>query len=338
MTQMPFFSVIVPVYNVAPFVRECIKSLVDSAAAAEGVRIELVCVDDGSTDGSGDILDELARETAGRGANISMRVIHTANAGVSAARNLAMDEAKGDWLTFVDADDFVRPTYFSDIAAALAAYPDSDLIGFGITAYSGGAADWSDGENVFKDVSIADSLSDELVNMGFTCFAYRRDIVNELRFKPYTLGEDLIFETQAFVRARKCMITQRKEYAYRNREGSATLSGMSVARLRVTVSFHVEMFRVLESSGKRIGRAFTEGRGSMWIEEVPRYLLTFRKTADGLEVWNEWLDSMSVAAGLSILSESQRRRARNVAARRTAWSVRWNCRLPAWLRRKGFRI
>ena len=103
------------------------------------------------------------------------------------------------------------------------------------------------------------------------------------------------------------------------------------------MAFHVEMFRVLESSGKRIGRAFAEGRGSMWIEELPRVLLPLRKTRDGRVVWERWLDSMSFAAGLACLTESQRRRARKVAASRSAWSVLMNCRLPAWLRRKGFR-
>jgi len=329
------FSAIVPVYNVAPFLRDCIGSLIGSAAAAGGASVELVCIDDGSTDGSGEVLDELASAADMRAPNVSMRVVHKPNGGVSSARNAAMDEATGDWLVFADADDCVRPTFFADIADAVAVQPDADLLGFGMVAHFGGDIDWSDDGRGFVDVDIGHVLSDELVGMSFCRFAYRRDLVEGTRFRPYAIGEDLVFAAEAFARSRKCMVTHRKEYLYRYREGSATHADVSIAKLQDTVAFHVEMFRVLESSGKRIGRAFAEGRGSMWIEEIPKALLPLRKTPDGRKVWEQWLDSMSVAAGLSCLSESQRRRARRVAASRSAWSVRLNCRLPAWLRRRG---
>lgn len=91
----PRFSIIIPVYNVAPYLRECL----DSVLAQTFTDWEAICVDDGSTDGSGAILDEYATRDA------RFRVIHQKNAGVSVARNKGMSLARGEWLWFVDGDD-----------------------------------------------------------------------------------------------------------------------------------------------------------------------------------------------------------------------------------------
>ena len=99
-------SVIVPVYNVAPYLRECLDSLLAQTCA----DWEAVCVDDGSTDGSGAILDEYAANDP------RFRVIHQKNAGVSAARNAAIDVAKGEWIAFLDADDAVSPRLVVELA------------------------------------------------------------------------------------------------------------------------------------------------------------------------------------------------------------------------------
>ena len=96
---MSYFSIIIPVYNVAPYLRECLDSLL----AQTYTDWEAICVDDGSTDGSSAILDEYAAKDK------RFRVFHQANAGVSAARNKALDNAKGEWIWFVDSDDILKP-------------------------------------------------------------------------------------------------------------------------------------------------------------------------------------------------------------------------------------
>ena len=95
----PFFAIIIPVYNTAPYLRECL----DSVLAQTFSDWEAICVDDGSTDGSGSILDNYAAMDS------RFCVFHQANAGVSAARNKALDNATGDWVGFLDADDIWRP-------------------------------------------------------------------------------------------------------------------------------------------------------------------------------------------------------------------------------------
>ena len=95
----PVISIIVPVYNVAPFLSRCLDSLVGQTYE----NLEIICVDDGSTDGSAAILDACAAKDS------RIKVIHQENAGVSVARNRGLDAATGEFVTFVDADDWLEP-------------------------------------------------------------------------------------------------------------------------------------------------------------------------------------------------------------------------------------
>lgn len=106
-------SVIVPVYNVEKYLRRCI----DSILAQTFTDFELLLIDDGSTDDSGNICDEYAKK------DTRVRIFHRENGGVSSARNLGLDNAKGGWITFVDADDYLYdgafPTSLKDFSADL---------------------------------------------------------------------------------------------------------------------------------------------------------------------------------------------------------------------------
>lgn len=94
---MPKISIIVPVYNAEQWLERCINSIVAQTYA----DWELLLVDDGSTDRSGDICDRYAASDP------RIQVFHKPNGGVSSARNLGLDHAKGEWITFVDADDYI---------------------------------------------------------------------------------------------------------------------------------------------------------------------------------------------------------------------------------------
>ena len=95
----PLVSIIVPVYNAQEFLERCIKSVL----AQEYTNLELLLVDDGSKDESGAICDAFAAQDA------RTRVIHKENTGVSDSRNRALDQAKGDYVQFLDSDDWLTP-------------------------------------------------------------------------------------------------------------------------------------------------------------------------------------------------------------------------------------
>ena len=96
-----FLSIIVPVYNMQKYLPECLDSLLAQDILADDY--EIICIHDGSTDSSAEILNKYGREHA------NIRVIHKENGGVSSARNLGIENARGDYLWFVDSDDFVAP-------------------------------------------------------------------------------------------------------------------------------------------------------------------------------------------------------------------------------------
>lgn len=104
--KTPKISVIVPVYNTEKWLHRC----VDSILAQTYTDFELLLIDDGSTDGSGEICDEYAEQDS------RIRVFHKPNGGVSSARNLGLDNALGEWITFADSDDYVYPIWLDNFS------------------------------------------------------------------------------------------------------------------------------------------------------------------------------------------------------------------------------
>lgn len=109
----PAISVIIPVYNAEQYLRRC----VDSVLAQSYTDFELLLIDDGSRDQSPAICDEYAV------ADARVQVFHQPNGGVSSARNLGLDHARGQWITFIDSDDFISPNYLSAVNRS-----DADLL------------------------------------------------------------------------------------------------------------------------------------------------------------------------------------------------------------------
>lgn len=106
---MPCFSVIIPVYNVAPYLRRCL----DSVLAQSFTDWEAICVNDGSTDDSAAILDEYAAK------DNRIKVIHQENNGVNYARQTALEKSAGDWIASIDSDDWVGPDFLKNFYEAL---------------------------------------------------------------------------------------------------------------------------------------------------------------------------------------------------------------------------
>ncbi len=183
------FSVIIPVYQAEKTIARCLESLLSQAAD----DVELLLVDDGSSDRSPEICDRYAAE------HPNIRCIHQANQGVSAARNAALDMARGEFLLFVDSDDYVSNKYFSVIRRELTG-GEQDLLSFSCatTAEKLGTSAGKRSEAVTQAetaVMFADLLREQyLGSLWNKCF--RRSIVERyhIRFLPaLRISEDLTF-------------------------------------------------------------------------------------------------------------------------------------------------
>lgn len=121
-------SIIVPVYNTEPFLRECIDSILGQSYT----DFELLLIDDGSPDSSGSICDEFAWK------DHRIKVFHKQNGGVSSARNYGLDKACGQWVTFIDSDDIISPTFIEGLYQPIA---NDEILDF----VHGGCTNWKEG-------------------------------------------------------------------------------------------------------------------------------------------------------------------------------------------------
>ncbi len=212
-------SVIVPVYNVAPYLAQCLDSLLRQTLN----DIEIICVDDGSTDGSGRIMEEYAKKDR------RIRAVHMENAGGGAARNKGMEWARGDYLHFCDPDDYVDNTILSKLYNA-SVLNDADMSVCRWTRFdnaTGGNEPQfsfpgvvkkliSTRKNALKPAEIADVL---FTMAGYSpwCKLYRRKFVEgkKLRFQELRRTNDMFFVTSALANANKIAFVDESLYHYR---------------------------------------------------------------------------------------------------------------------------
>ena len=213
----PALSIVCPVYNTERYLDECL----DSFAQQTLLDIEIVCVDDGSTDGSPALLDKRAAEDP------RFRVIHKPNGGVSRARNAGLMAARGEYVVFWDSDDYVELTACEKIVN-IAHRDDADIVVFG--GYSFPTVGWIDRAMNTHDFLLEDAcytaLFGETGSYPLMCNkAYRRSMLmdNGLRFnEQLELGEDHAFQFLAFPCATNVSFCSDPFYHYRcSREGSA---------------------------------------------------------------------------------------------------------------------
>ena len=218
MIQDIFISIIVPVYNVEKYLRECL----DSISQLKAVTWEAILVDDGSTDTSGQICDEYATQDS------RFRVIHQKNAGVSAARNAGLDAAKGKWIWFVDSDDSINPDFEISNPEVL---DDADYVLFDMRKFHDGeelkSLEHQKGTVKCTDLSKNDFLCKYQCNHHQRLF-YKKTLVmidhhQRLAFSLGTrVGEDLEFQYKYLTRCQRPARLDAVLYNYRLREGSAT--------------------------------------------------------------------------------------------------------------------
>lgn len=213
-----FISIIVPVYNVEKYLRECL----DSISQLKAFSWEAILVDDGSTDTSGQICDEYAKQDS------RFRVIHQKNAGVSAARNAGLDAAKGEWIWFVDSDDSINPDFEISNPEV---FDDADYVLFDMRKFRDGeelnTLEHQKGTVKCTDLSKNDFLCKYQCNHHQRLF-YKKTLVmidhyQRLAFCLGTrVGEDLEFQYKYLTRCQRPARLDAVLYNYRLREGSAT--------------------------------------------------------------------------------------------------------------------
>ena len=193
-------SVVMPVYNAERFVRFVLDSVMQQTYS----DWECVCVDDGSTDGSGAILDEYAAKDA------RFRVVHQANGGEGAARNAGMDLAAGDVVAFLDSDDVWHPDTLRLIAATREA-TGADVIRYGwkpVSAHEGGFEPLPAGAcGQIVDLKARNESTIRFCTLG-AATAVSMAVCGDIRFSSLTQGADLVFVLDCLLRSGRAAIIE----------------------------------------------------------------------------------------------------------------------------------
>lgn len=243
-------SVIVPVYNTGPSLAGCIDSILASAYK----DFEVILVNDGSTDGSPAICREYCRKDP------RVRLIDQENRGVSAARNTGIGSSRGEWVVFVDSDDFISPDFFQMAAEA----EPADLLIFdfmrpGRETVEGVRAQHiplDSGEDraalVERLLRFRQLAEDGYTNLCSVCGkVYRKSVLEGLSAGfplDVLVGEDILFNTEFYLAMRSCVYIPVPVYRYVVRIGSATHSFVPGLLQNYSV-FQRELGRLLTAHG-----------------------------------------------------------------------------------------
>lgn len=210
-------SIIIPVYNVEKYIEECITSCLNQSYE----EIEVIAIDDGSKDNSGKILDKITLK------NKRLKVIHEKNSGVSATRNKGINEASGDYITFVDADDYLAP----DAIKYMVEIIEKTNSEFGILKNCFTSSGQSQFENMIKEINIEDAIVLLLgLSMELGCwnkiYSKKMLIKNNIKFnEDLFYGEGLQFILNVAQNSKKIGLGTKAVYYYRkNNMASATTS------------------------------------------------------------------------------------------------------------------
>lgn len=215
---MPQLSVIVPVYNVEDYLRKCVESILNQTFT----DFELLLVDDGSTDGSGELCEEFAL------LDKRVKVFHKENEGQSVARNFGISHACGNYLSFIDSDDWIEKEMYDEMLSPLSKNREVDIVvcGHRVVTETG-----NEEETVVfsKPVLLSGAEAtmlilkdDEMPSFPWNKI-YRKNLFEDIRFPEKRLYEDTATIYKTFHLAREVYVVNRICYNYLRRQGSTCL-------------------------------------------------------------------------------------------------------------------
>ncbi len=218
-----FFSVVVPVYNVEKYLKECVDSILNQTFT----DFELILVDDGSKDSSGAICDEYAAK------DNRVRVIHKENGGLSDARNVGTKSANGKYVVYIDSDDYVSSNDFLETVYQNAK-DDADIVCYKFKKYFEKTNEFSECKFFLPDINHYETMWERIIYLvkqdAFYCSAWtksvRLDLIkdNDIYFEKGLLGEDQEWYYRLLLNAQSITGIDKDFIVYRQRENSITSS------------------------------------------------------------------------------------------------------------------
>lgn len=245
---MPSSSIIIPVYNTARYLRECL----DSVLAQDFKDVEIICINDGSTDGSLKILEEFQEKDR------RIQIITQQNKGVAAARNAGLAVAQGKYIGFVDSDDRVERYYFRNLLHAAEKFETDITVADFLAEINGKtyltSTPFAKNRRLDKK-EIQQELFPELIKSDSlnSCWnkLFKASLIknhNVLFPVGITVGEDAAFVREAFTKAQSAVFTPENGYFYRETQGSASRNILGKNYLKYALLHYNDDFAELGSA------------------------------------------------------------------------------------------
>lgn len=217
------FSIILPIYNVEKYLKECVDSILKQTFR----DYEIILVDDGSTDGSPELCDKLA-ETYG-----FIRVIHKANGGAADSRNVGLKSAIGDYIIFIDSDDFILSEHFlEDVNNSFS--ENVDMVLYKYSKFFDDTKNLAECNFSYESAKLKENYADKIYELvkadAFFGMAWiraiRKDILldNQILFETGLTGEDMDWNYELMLNVSNIELLDNIYIAYRQRSGSVTAS------------------------------------------------------------------------------------------------------------------
>lgn len=248
-----FLSIVIPVYNTKPYLASCIESVLAQAFS----DYELILVDDGSTDGSGRLCDEYARRDS------RIHVIHQENKGLSMARNAGIDTATGEYILFLDSDDYLlHDQAIRFIYKASESKPDAICFPY---IRANGEGEYKPKSCLIKSgpATLRKMIKTNQYTCSACCSVIKREFINRynLRFVSEQLSEDILWIAAITLKAERFAFIPSPLYGYRARAGSITTQNTQ-RHIEDLLSINQQLFELIE------GQNLTEERKEEYLSYV----------------------------------------------------------------------
>ncbi|MCQ2341411.1 MAG: glycosyltransferase [Paludibacteraceae bacterium] len=274
----PKLSIIVPIYNVEPYLRKCVDSLLAQDLPKD--EYEIILVDDGSPDGCPAICDEYASQYA------FIHVIHRPNGGLSAARNSGLAIAQGKYVQFVDSDDYLEPNVLDGLVAQMER-EELDVLRFdyqNVNEKNEVYQPYKQPHSVDKRTDIVDGETYLNERMGYACyvvmFMIRHEILNNCLFTVGIHFEDVDWTPRMLLAAKRVNSTPTIVYDYLLRKGSIT-GAVSPSQKKKNIDDSIKVIQLLTN-------VLSQYPQCVWIKQMKSSMSAGVLTSVARDFWDEY--------------------------------------------------
>ena len=275
------FSIVIPCYKVENYIRDCL----DSVLAQDYGGWEAICVDDGSPDGTGAILDRYADKDK------RIIVIHQENRGLVGARNSALKIASGEWLFYLDGDDMMPPHALRDVDEVVKSNPDADLVRGTLTTFTDGDdVHWGESHEGCQRIDLSKTILG--LNCYFQQYFYRRSSFGDIPFAGHHWSEEKLYFAKVAVKANLLVTIDSPTYGFRSREGSITHSKMTLPQCLGFIDAMRDIVILQLNSGKTFISGGLRRRWATLMEVCVRHIVEDMEGQARREAWRRWFEAI----------------------------------------------